>query len=253
MGNLRVHTRVHTSAEVGRLAQAGCMVLLLAVSGCLKAPEQTVSKNKKKPAEPKFEQTFEPTAEEIARGFGHLGGKIVRNSGGSVRYVVLTDLPVGDDALESIDKLEDVEVLGLNGTQVTDYGMQKLQGLKRLTYLFLNDTAVSDQGLLSLAENPSLRFISMDNTNLSARAVKEFHRLSPGTLVQHSQRQPGMEDLYPNPNQSTLATRPSAEDFLKNNLHGVDSTGGAAAQSGADAKGNVVLRYREDKDPESSP
>lgn len=171
----------------GRLASLTCAVAALLAGGCLRAPElnSPTSESRRARAHPNAPESL---TEEAVRAMNQLGAQVVRNEMGEVRSIVLSDLPIGDRSLDSLQHLPDLEVLSLSGTQVSDAGMTRLAELDRLSYLFMNNTQVTDQGLMALADSVSLRYISLDNTAVTSEAVEEFRQRSPGTVVQHSPR-----------------------------------------------------------------
>jgi hypothetical protein len=205
-------------------------------------------------------------AEEAAQAMSRLGAKVIRNEEGAVRSVVLTDLPVSDAALEPLKQLGDLEVLSLSGTRVTNSGMPHLTGIERLTYLFMNDTDVTDQGLLALADSVALRYISLDRTSVTSGAVEEFHRLSPGTVVQHSPRREDPEGLLPASNRPNwkndedLKQSSPGEGLLTERSMGANDAGSARASFGETdeasdsppSSAGVRLRYRKEYLPGST-
>lgn len=172
--------------------------IVLLSSGCTRSAEaKKAIRARQSIAAVALPSSADAMEEEVVQTVGLLGGRVLRNEQGIVHSVLLTDLPVTDTALVSLNQLPGLEVLSLSGTRVTNSGMAHLTNLERLTYLFMNDTEVSDEGLLALADSTAIRYISLDNSPVSPQAVDQFRKLSPGTVVQYSSVNSDQEGVLP--------------------------------------------------------
>lgn len=67
-------------------------------------------------------------------------------------YVNLSSSSIGDDDLECLEGLSDIDVLDLSCTAVTDAGLAHLKHLRRLQMLVLLGTHVTEAGLGELRQ-----------------------------------------------------------------------------------------------------
>ena len=82
-------------------------------------------------------------------------------------------------------KLDRLESLELNNTQVTDAGMIHLRDLVELKRLYLNKTSVTDAGLVHLQELTSLQSLPIRDTQITLRGVVNLVVvLQHGTLLE---------------------------------------------------------------------
>jgi Leucine Rich repeat len=85
---------------------------------------------------------------------------------------------VGDDALELLRKLPDLEAIYLRRCKVTDQGLEKLARLTRVKYLFLDETAVSDRGLAYLKGMSRLQKLGLMGTCVTDEGLAHLKDLN---------------------------------------------------------------------------
>lgn len=78
-----------------------------------------------------------------------------------------------------MSQLEDLRILGLHGTQVTD--LTPLERLSELEWLSIKDTPISD--LLPLTRLSSLKTLIVENCPVSEEHVEWFRRARPDCTV----------------------------------------------------------------------
>ncbi len=89
---------------------------------------------------------------------------------------------VGDGCIQDDDLaflreqhlLDELRVLELNNTQVSNSGMQHLEGLEELHGLSLNNTSVTDAGLVHLRESRKLGLLPIRETRLSLGGIVDL-------------------------------------------------------------------------------
>ena len=84
----------------------------------------------------------------------------------------------GDDVLKHLNKLANLKVLQLSGTQVSDAGLKHLSSLTQLTILGLEATQVTDAGLKHLNELANLRWLQLSGTQVSDAGLKHLNGLT---------------------------------------------------------------------------
>ncbi|MGH2506619.1 MAG: hypothetical protein ACRDHZ_04250, partial [Ktedonobacteraceae bacterium] len=78
---------------------------------------------------------------------------------------------------------KDFSALYLASDQVSNRSMRSIARLDKLQFLDLNHTQVTDEGLMRLANNTSLKEISLDGSNVTAGGIAKFKKLCPGARV----------------------------------------------------------------------
>ena len=93
----------------------------------------------------------------------------------------LSNMPVEDDALKTIAKFENLEVLFLNGTRITGKTISELQACQNLALLSLANTKVTAKDLESLGNLGKLEKVFLWQTGVSVREIdflkKKFPRI----------------------------------------------------------------------------
>jgi hypothetical protein len=85
---------------------------------------------------------------------------------------------IGDAHLELLAPLsEQVTILGLANTQVTDAGLARLGMLSRLTRLHLGNTLIGDSGLQHLSKLANLETLNVINTQVTDSGLKSLKDL----------------------------------------------------------------------------
>lgn len=104
-----------------------------------------------------------------------------REIGGSpVVGIQLRDHPVTNDDLRHLVGLRDeLDVVGLEGTQITDEGLHHLCDLSTLDNVDLTNTAVTDAGLAILATIKSLEFVHVEGTGVTPAGIAELQGALP--------------------------------------------------------------------------
>ncbi|MEZ6144196.1 MAG: hypothetical protein R3B91_01935 [Planctomycetaceae bacterium] len=84
----------------------------------------------------------------------------------------LNDLPLTDEELRALEKLPELEILDLSGTQISDSGVASISGLVFLRTLSLSNTAISDQSLKHLLPLADLRELYLMGTQITDDGLK---------------------------------------------------------------------------------
>jgi hypothetical protein len=97
---------------------------------------------------------------------------------GSVRAVRLAgSSQAGDDALEDVAELKQLQELVLAGCRVTDHGLSLLTGLDSLVTLDLTGTNIGDEGVAAVASLRALRDLRLDDTRVTDMGVAATAKL----------------------------------------------------------------------------
>ena len=100
--------------------------------------------------------------------------------GRAVLGVQLRNCAVSDGDLCRLAELADeLDVVGLEGSQVTDIGLNELTNLPKLDNVDLTNTAVTDAGLLILAQIPTLEFVHVEQTNVTKSGIAKLQSSLP--------------------------------------------------------------------------
>jgi hypothetical protein len=106
-----------------------------------------------------------------------LGAKIKRDDKAPGKPVVEVDLSKGkfkDGDLKELAALEELRVLSLRGTTVSNKGLKELAGLTKLERLDLGFTTIGDEGLKELAPLTKLRYLDLYTTKVTDKGMKEL-------------------------------------------------------------------------------
>ena len=90
----------------------------------------------------------------------------------------LNDTQVTDAGLDHIKRLPSLEALYLGGTDVTDAGLKSLKGLKTLEVLSLCDTEVADAGLVHLQTMTNLKSLVLSRTQVTDAGLEYIKGLT---------------------------------------------------------------------------
>ena len=111
-------------------------------------------------------------------------GKRHRNDGRVVIGIQLRDSIVNDSDLKMLKHLADeVDVIGLENTKVTDEGLKHLCQLPILDNIDLANTTISDAGLEILSNIKTLECLCVECTNVTETGVKRFEQAVPECYV----------------------------------------------------------------------
>jgi len=84
----------------------------------------------------------------------------------------LSGNPVGNDVLEAVARIKELEVLALADTKVTGQGLEKLRGMPRLNELNLMRCGVYDQDIEVFLSMPNLRIVYAEGCPLSDYGIQ---------------------------------------------------------------------------------
>lgn len=103
---------------------------------------------------------------------------------GEVIGIQLRNSRVTDIDLAMLEYLaDDVDVIGLENTKITDGGLTHLTCLSKLENIDLAHTAISDAGLEILSSIKTLENLYIEGTKVTEEGVKRFEREVPGCEV----------------------------------------------------------------------
>src|SRR6186713_440297 len=98
--------------------------------------------------------------------FRQLGGRVSYRGSPFVVGLQMENTPTADDDLRHLFTLRDeIDVVALEGTQVTDLGLQYLCDLPSLDNVDLTNTRVTDAGLEILSRIRTLRWVHLEGTH----------------------------------------------------------------------------------------
>jgi len=103
-----------------------------------------------------------------------------------VTLVYLHGSQVTDATLAHLKPLTSVEFVALDNTDITDAGMQHLRGLTRLKKLTLVNTKITDPRLVPLMRLRVLEFITLNSTPVTHAGVAELRRALPKVMISTS-------------------------------------------------------------------
>lgn len=87
---------------------------------------------------------------------------------GNVGELLLNDLPITDGVVDALCGLDELEVLELDGTRISDSGVRSLTGaFKRLEVLSLADTPIGNAGLEGVDRLRRLWCLDLDRTAIT--------------------------------------------------------------------------------------
>jgi Leucine-rich repeat (LRR) protein len=93
-----------------------------------------------------------------------------------LRELDLTGTMVNDKSLKAVSSLQNLEILDLEATKITDAGMIHLKKLKNLKELTVNYTSIGDRGIKAAAKMPSLKILSAFATRCTCRGAFAVRR-----------------------------------------------------------------------------
>lgn len=120
----------------------------------------------------------ETALEHFRRLKAHLSLREV--NGRRVLGIQLRNRDASDADLRHLYVLRDeLDVIGLEGTRITDEGLNHLRGLPMLDNVDLTNTSISDAGLEILAKIESLEYIHLASTAVTAEGVARLENALP--------------------------------------------------------------------------
>jgi len=94
----------------------------------------------------------------------------------------LSGNPVGDEVLDAVARIKDMEVLALADTRITGQGLEKLRGMQRLNQLNVMRCRVYDGDIDVFLSMPNLRIVYAEGTPMTdfgiQRVVSRFPTLA---------------------------------------------------------------------------
>jgi len=110
-----------------------------------------------------------------------------------VEEAIRKSLKKPKEKLTSID-IQEVKVLYLHGTQITDAGLKEVAKLQNLKTLVLANTQITNEGLRHLmgiaSQDQRLTYISLVNTKVTADGAAALRKFLPECEVIHSYKKP---------------------------------------------------------------
>jgi internalin A len=85
---------------------------------------------------------------------------------------------ITDAGLSHVGKLRHLRYLNVSKTRITDKGLKSLARLSRLAILHAKDTNIHDQGMVYLGQLTSLEKLVLNDTGISDRGLKEVRGLT---------------------------------------------------------------------------
>jgi len=93
-----------------------------------------------------------------------------------LQILILSDSLITDSGCRCLSHLNGLSSLKLDGTDVNDACIKELLSLSQLQYLDLNDTKISDQGIADIAKLPKLSDLCVRQCSISDRALQTLER-----------------------------------------------------------------------------
>ncbi len=95
----------------------------------------------------------------------------------SLRWLMLDDVPVSDEALAPLAALTNLERLKLGRCRVGDRGIEHIAALKNLRLLNLPDAEFSDEALARIAELPQLELLRFGSPHVTDAGMAHVARM----------------------------------------------------------------------------
>ena len=112
-----------------------------------------------------------------------IGGRVSRNSAGSVIAVDLRATHVTDGELKPLKDLPDLRVLSAESTRINGAGLAHLQRLARLKTLYLSQTEMSDDAMRYLEPMTQLTHLQLSRTKVTDAGMRHLRRLDNFAVV----------------------------------------------------------------------
>lgn len=98
---------------------------------------------------------------------------------GDVRAIDARYLKFNDSNCSDLWRLDQIQDLVLDETQVTDAGLGALRGMSQLRIITLNKTKITDAGLVHLYGLRNLIFVRFEDTSVTKAGAEELQRALP--------------------------------------------------------------------------
>jgi|GEM_PF-3429117 len=103
----------------------------------------------------------------------------------NLRILDLINSEITDQGLISLKRFPNLTSLDLSDTKITDEGLRVIAEIKTLSSLELDRTKISDQGLESFKLHNNLEWLSLDETKVSGIGLKHCRNLEYLSLAGH--------------------------------------------------------------------
>ena len=92
---------------------------------------------------------------------------------------------LGDEHIATISNLQEVVILHLNNTHLTDNGMKHLERMKKVQSFIINSSDITDKGLNYLKSMSSLKYLSLgEHTKVTDAGVAELQKALPKCKIE---------------------------------------------------------------------
>lgn len=151
--------------------------------------------------------------------------KELQRVAGQVVEINLSTMPVGDDVVDLLAPFEQLEVLNLNGTDITGKNFAKLAANKKLEQLSIANTKVGQAALAELGKLPSLKKVFLWNSHVSKEEIAALRKSYAGIqwdlgFIPDPSERLKLSIPYPADKEKTVVDR-GEEIVLKHQLPGV--------------------------------
>lgn len=86
--------------------------------------------------------------------------------------------PTDDDLMRTFNHFQDLEMIQLSGTLVTDRIMGGISKQRRLKMLWLSETSLTDEGISHLSQNRTITHLFLNGTKITDRGVEEISKMT---------------------------------------------------------------------------
>ncbi|HRE99522.1 MAG TPA: hypothetical protein PLI18_03330 [Pirellulaceae bacterium] len=113
-----------------------------------------------------------------------------------LRFLKLWGKQIDDAGILKLAALENLEVVGLNDTAVTNEGMKAFRGKKKLKEIHLvRCTLVGDAGIAELVESQAMEHLDLRDTGISGKALETIGKFPKLRILDLSETlSPGVDD-----------------------------------------------------------
>src|SRR5690606_27885802 len=96
----------------------------------------------------------------------------------------LNQMPLNDEDLALLSKLEHLERLNLNFANIKNKGLNYLKGLSNLSYLSISGNPLDEEAATVLAEMKGLKELYLWNTGLAEESIAMLKKALPSTYIE---------------------------------------------------------------------
>jgi len=165
-----------------------------------------------------------PNLHELAVAGAEIAGSDLGRMPEGLRILRLTDCPVSDRDVPLLQSLQRLELLDLDGTDITGASLASLAKLQGLRHLDLSNTSLTATALEPLASYPKLTMLILNGVTLSdemIEAILHIEKLESlelrNTNLNDAQlaRLSSLEALHTLDLRGTLVTQPQIDQFFR--------------------------------------